>query len=94
MIVIDLCLSDIPKDMMIRAKNDKVYCKVVVAERKEPDKFGNDLTVFMSNPKENREKPRVFVGCGKTIKPKSGSPNHTSLEGANINPDVYGDLPF
>lgn len=94
MIVIDICLSDIPKEMITRAKNGKAYCKMIVAGRKEPDKYGNDHTVFMSTPKEDKGKPKVYVGSGKTIPVKNDSVQQAESGLKNFSEITNGDLPF
>jgi len=68
MIVIDICLSDIPAEARIKSeKNGKVYAKFVVDERKEKDKFDNTHSVAVNQSKEQREakEAKVYVGSGK-----------------------------
>ena len=88
MMVLDICLTDIPKDQIVRAKNGKSYCKLVVAERKEEDRFGQNLMVYMSARKEDRGKPKQFVGSGKSY----------AIQNSNIaarsENDGTDDLPF
>jgi len=69
MIRISICLSDLPKEKMKKAKNNKIYMNLVIAERREPDQFGNDVTVYADQTKEEREahKDKQYVGQGKTI---------------------------
>lgn len=66
---ISLCLSDLPKTHMSKAKNGKVYADIVVGIRKEPDQWGRDLKVYMKPTKEDRENksPKSYVGGGKMI---------------------------
>lgn len=66
---ISLCLSDLPKSHMSKAKNGKVYADIVVGIRKEPDQWGRDLKVYMKPTKEDRENksPKSYVGGGKMI---------------------------
>ena len=66
--VISLCLSDLPKEKITAAANGKKYISIVVDSRKEPDKFGNDLTVAINQSKEERaaKQPKKYVGSGKT----------------------------
>lgn len=94
MIIVDLCLSDIPKEMIKRANNGKAYCKIVVAERRSVDKFGNNLTVFMSMPKEDKGKDKIYIGTGKSLQKKIDIPsqelqanNFSSIKSAD-------DLPY
>ena len=68
MIIIDICLSDIPAEARKKSeKNGKVYAKFVVDERKEKDKFDNTHTVYVNQTKEEREakKEKQYVGSGK-----------------------------
>lgn len=65
--IISICLSDIPKDLIKTADNQKKYISLVVDKRREPDKFGNTHTVYISQTKEEREarKEKIYVGNGK-----------------------------
>jgi hypothetical protein len=70
MIIIDLCLSDIPAEARKKSeKNQKVYAKFVVDERKSPDNYGNTHTVYVNQTKEEREagNAKQYVGSGKEI---------------------------
>jgi hypothetical protein len=70
LININLCLSDIPKDKIFTSKNGKQYLSICVTERKEPDNYGNDLTAYVNQTKEEREakQPRQFIGTAKNLK--------------------------
>jgi len=70
MIIIDICLSDIPAEARKKSeKNNKVYAKFVVDERKEKDKFDNTHTVYVNQSKEEREAKaaKIYVGSGKEL---------------------------
>lgn len=69
MIIIDICLSDIPEWSRKKANNGKVYAKFCVVERQAPDKFDNTHTVFMNPTKEQREakQDKAYVGGGKVF---------------------------
>lgn len=66
---ISLCLSDIPKTYMTKAKNGKIYGEIIVGIRKEPDQWGRDLKVYMKPSKQDREEkaPKNYVGGGRMI---------------------------
>lgn len=66
--VISLCLSDLPKGKITEGSNGKKYISLVVDNRREKDKFGNDVTVYVNQTKEEREAKtdKVYVGNGKT----------------------------
>ena len=69
MIVIDVCLSDIPEWARKKANNGKVYSKFCIVERKEKDKYDNTHTVYMNPTKEQREakQDKAYVGAGKVL---------------------------
>ena len=69
MIIIDICLSDIPEWSRKKANNGKVYAKFCVVERQAPDKFDNTHTVYMNPTKEQREakQDKAYVGAGKVL---------------------------
>ena len=69
LIEISVCLSDIPENYRKKAENGKWYANLVVADRKEADKYGNTHTVYCRQSKEDREvdKPKHYVGNGKSI---------------------------
>jgi len=93
---ISICLSDLPKDKMKKPANGKVYMNLMVAERREPDQYGNDVTVFVSQTKEERDqqKPKSYVGQGKKIE-FTESPTPEQVEASPvITPDEFDDLPF
>lgn len=92
MIVIDICLSDIPKESITLAKNGKKYLKLVLHERKSEGKFGETHTLQLSQTKEERStsnKP-TYVGSGKKYtfeqKPKTTADEPVKYQ--------TNDLPF
>jgi hypothetical protein len=67
MIIIDVCLSDIPAEARKKSeKNGKVYCKLVVDERKEKDNYGNTHVLYVNQTKEDRANgvKKDYVGNG------------------------------
>jgi hypothetical protein len=107
MIVIDICLSDIPKDAITEGKNGKKYLKLVLNKRKSEGKFGETHTLQLSQTKEQREAKAapVYVGGGKEYQfsktpenapVKSQSTTSTGLNGdaAQMFNDQFTDLPF
>lgn len=67
MIVLNICVSDLPKDKIIKGRNGKKYINLVLDERREVSQFGETHTITLSQSKEEREAkaPKVFVGGGK-----------------------------
>jgi hypothetical protein len=93
MINISICLSDLPKESLKKAKNGKIYVNLCIAERKEVGKYDETHTVYVSQTSEERQsgKPTVFVGSGKEYIPRSVTP-----EDIEKMPPVQDgdDLPF
>jgi len=70
MITASICLSDIPKERIVEAKNGKKYLNFVVDERREVGQYGDTHTVYLSQSKEEREnkEKKVYIGSGKEYK--------------------------
>ena len=80
MIVLDICLSDIPQSARTTGKNGKIYTKIVADERKEVDTYGNTHSVYMNQSKEERaaKEKKTFIGSGKEFIFNGGSKNDAS----------------
>lgn len=87
--VLSICLSDIPKDRITRANNGKAYVNIVVDTRREADQFGNTLSVYISQTKEERDRRenKTYIGSGKEYKFNTTQP-------INQTDEVTDDLPF
>lgn len=94
--IISLCVSDIPKEKIKKHKNGKKYLSIVVAERKEKDQFDNDLYVFISQTKEEREAKadKIYVGSGQTKSFKNEGVSVQDVEDMPSIGDDDSDLPF
>lgn len=86
---LNICLSDIPKDLIRKAGNGKSYINLNVSELRETDERGNDHTVSVFIPQERREDypNKVYIGRGKEYKEQP----HVGGTPFNKTP---GDLPF
>lgn len=91
--VLSICLTDIPKDRIIKPSNGKSYINIVVDTRREADKFGNTLSVYISQTKEEREQKvnKTYIGSGKEYKFSS---HQESTQTSNQPIDNADDLPF
>jgi len=74
---LSICVSDIPKDRILRHENGKAYMNITTWDNDEPDRFDNDFSVSMSPTKEETTKrkagekiERVYIGNGKIWEPK------------------------
>lgn len=90
-----ICVTDIPKSNIKLAENGKKYMNITIATRREPDKYENTHTVFMSQTKEEREAraERIYIGSGKGF---NFTPNATTPESVDQMPVASDtdDLPF
>lgn len=94
MIVLNICLSDIPADKRSKGKDGKIYTNIIATELKAPDKFDNTHTVYMSQSKEDREAKadKQYIGRGKELVYGGGKPAQTTQNEA---PEDDGkELPF
>ena len=57
LINVSICLSDIPKDKIVTAKNKKKYLNITVARLKEPDKYNKTHTVYIDEYKPETNLP-------------------------------------
>lgn len=95
-ISISICLSDIPKDRIKAADNGKKYINLAVTRMKEPDKYEQTHTVFVSQSKEEREakENKIYVGKGKEINFTPSSATVQSVESMPEMSPEEDDLPF
>lgn len=92
---INLNLSEIPKEKIVWSEHNgkkKASAYIIVAQKREPDQYGNDMMVYMSQTEEERKSnaPRVFIGGGKKYdfgNVSTGVPEEKKEEEVN-------DLPF
>lgn len=62
MIILDIDFTVLPKQMFHKAKNGHLYGKIVCSKMKQPDKWGNEYTLYWQ---ENKDSDRIYVGKGK-----------------------------
>ena len=67
--ILSICVSDIPKELIKKADNGKLYMNICVSEMKQKDKFDNTHTVFMRQTKEQREVKvdKIYIGNGYSV---------------------------
>ena len=94
--VLNLCLSDIDKSKIFTAKNGKKYLSVVVTERKEVDQFGNDLVVYVSQSKDERDNraQKNYIGNGKTYGERTTTAQPQEAQQPQPQEQETEDLPF
>ena len=94
--ILNICLSDIDKSKIFTAKNSKKYLSVVVTERKEVDQFGNDLVVYVSQSKDERDNraQKNYIGNGKTYGEKPTTAQQQEAPQPQPQEEETDDLPF
>lgn len=68
-VLLKICVSDIPEGAYRNPGNGKTYVNLSVHKRKEKDRDGNDMYVILSRTKEEKEQgvEKVFVGAGRLL---------------------------
>jgi len=82
-----ICVSDIPKDKLIQAKNGKLYLSIDLWINDEKDQYGNIGSVSVRQSKEQREakEKKTYIGNFKPLEKQA--PEAPSQE-------AFDDLPF
>jgi hypothetical protein len=86
---LSICLSDIPADAIKEGKNGKKYLSLTTYDNDQPDNYGNDFAVWISQTKEERDAKvnRKYLGNGKIVVASSGG-------NAAAKPKTTDGLPF
>lgn len=87
-----ICLTDLPKDRILKHQNGKMYLNLESYDYDEPDKFDNDFSVSIPLSKEEIERKkqgekmnRIFLGSGRIWENQDMQP---------ISKEDEDDLPF
>ncbi len=87
-----ICLTDLPKDRILKHPNGKLYLNLATYDYDEPDKFDNDFSVSLPLTKEEIERKkagekvdRIFLGNGRIWEDKGMQP---------AKEEDFDDLPF
>lgn len=81
LISVSIDLTKIDKSKIIEGKKGGKYLNVTISVNDEPDKYGNNVSLWNGQTKEEREakKDRLFLGNGKVIwssdKPQDETPS-------------------
>lgn len=67
-----ICLTDLPKERIVKHQNGKMYLNLNTYDYDTKDKFGNDFSVSLpltdlqkKDKEQNKPIERVFLGSGK-----------------------------
>lgn len=88
-----ICLTDIPKDRIIKHQNGKLYLNIATYDLDKPDQYDNDFSVSIPLNKDEIERKkngetimRTFLGNGRIWEDKV---NTTPANAGDLD-----DLPF
>ena len=88
-----ICLSDIPKDRILKHENGKLYLNLQTWDNEEPDQYDNDFSISIPLSKEEieakkngEEVKRVYLGNGRIWESKDKMQPATEED--------HDDLPF
>lgn len=94
-------VTKIDKTKLIEGKNGAKYLNFDIIVNDEPDKYGKDVSLTLSQTKEERtaKEKKVFIGNGKTVwkKEPQADTNYTSPAETVSNSsssNAADDLPF
>jgi len=86
-----ICVSDIPKDRILKHANGKMYLNLATYDLDSPDRFDNDFSVSIPFNKEELDRKkngetvlRTFLGNGKIWDDKSNTQPATSADLADV----------
>ncbi len=61
---VSICMDDLTKEKLFKAKNGKTYANLSVLTLKEPNQWGKDVQVYEYDKETKKKK---FVGNGKVF---------------------------
>jgi len=98
MMGVKLNVSSITKAKLFEGKKGK-YCSVTIALNDEPNSWGDNVSVWEEQTKEERDAkaPKVFIGTGKVFWDSKGgsvAQPQKSQEGGQSNIPLDENLPF
>ena len=67
-----ICLTDLPKERILKHQNGKMYLNLSTYDYDAPDKYDNDFSVSLpftaqeiQDKKDGKEVKRIFLGNGR-----------------------------
>ena len=69
LINLSIDVANLPKEKFVKGKNGKVYYNFTISVNDETNQFGQNVSAFDSQTKEEREakKQKVYLGNGKVV---------------------------
>lgn len=94
-ITLDIDLSAIPQERIKTASNGHRYIKLTASTMMQPDRYGNDMTVFVSQTREERGRQgKIYVGKGHTWQERQAQPAPAKAPAPSPVEDFPADYQF
>lgn len=97
LLAISIDVTKLDKSKLVKGKKG-TYANITLSVNDEDDQFGNNVSVWESQSKEERDdkEDRNFLGNGKVVwsSQSSETPKKTSSKKASKQDDEDDDLPF
>ena len=94
LIAVSIDLTKIDKSKIVEGAKGGKYVNVTLSINDEADQYGNNVSLWQSQSKEEREakENRLFLGNGKSL--WSNSDKGTKASKTTKKEEVHNDLPF
>lgn len=83
-----ICLSDVPKEQIVTAKNGKKYLNISINERQEPSQYGHTHYIRTKDKKDDKV---VYIG---ELKPSQYDNQQAQAQQQVPQQQEDDDLPF
>lgn len=91
LVAVSIDLTKIDKTRIVEGKNGGKYINLTISVNDEEDQYGNNVSLWQSQTKEEREakENRLFLGNGKSLWSDSDKGSKASKK-----EEAHDDLPF
>jgi hypothetical protein len=96
LLAVSIDLTKIDKSQIVEGKNGGKYVNVTLSVNDTEDQYGNNVSLWQSQSKEEREAKanRVFLGNGKKLWSDDAKPQAETSKKAMKKEEEFLDLPF
>jgi hypothetical protein len=96
LLAVSIDLTKIDKTKIVEGKNGGKYVNVTLSVNDTEDQYGNNVSLWQSQSKEEREAKanRVFLGNGKKLWSDDSKPQAETSKKAMKKEEEFLDLPF
>ena len=94
LVAVSIDLTKIDKTRIVEGKNGGKYINLTISVNDEEDQYGNNVSLWQSQTKEEREakENRLFLGNGKSL--WSDSDKGAKASNTSKKEEANNDLPF